>query len=305
MLRVPFLLSLLVLFPSTGARAFTIDDVFQVFAGGILDVERTLAGAPRWDANPNAQGLSGGVSVSVSPGFAAAFGRSAADTQLLDDGLFDSFSALELAVPEFDFDIRLGGGAAEIEFFAVRGTDSVFQNNGFTGFATFHTDFRANRGLTDGTTLAGNAITHGTIHINIDQFNVIADSLLVAGILLAEDMGLHLQQLVMHELGHLVGLEHPNEFPEANLDNDGDPTTVIPANLGPPWPGMAVSTPVGTAIMNSGLILRTNRAFWTADDLSGLNVLYPVPEPALAGLLVTAGVLAVRRRRGAPAQPLG
>jgi hypothetical protein len=296
MVRISLALSLLLIVcPALAASAFTIDDNFHIFSGGVLDVESTLREAPRWDANPSAFGLADGVSVSVAPGFATAFGRSAADTLLLEEGLFDSFTALEDAVPDFDFDITLGGGAAEIEVFAVPDTDLAFQGNNFTGVASFFADYRSNRGLTDGTTLAGWVITGGTIHINIDRFNDIADGLLLAGILVQEDMGLHLQQLMMHEIGHMIGLEHPNEFTNANMDDDGDPTTVIPANLGPPWAGIAVSRPVGSSIMNSGLILRTNQAFWTADDLSGLNVLYPVPEPSLAGLLLVGCALASRR----------
>ena len=35
---------------SGGASAFTVDDGFFVFAGSDLDVDATLAEAPRWDA---------------------------------------------------------------------------------------------------------------------------------------------------------------------------------------------------------------------------------------------------------------
>lgn len=263
-----------------------------VFNGGSVNVEASLSRAPRWSAGPDpSHSLYGGIDVRIDPGFIPGFGRDAAESQVLLDATFAAFDAWEAAKPALDFNVSVGTGG-EINLFSTTSADPLAQGNLFSGLAIplFHN--RSNLYLTDGTIISGREITGGTIYFVTDRYNGVVDSLISLGLIGPNDLGANMQQLMMHEIGHLLGFGHPNDPFATNWDTDGDSTTVIPANLGPPWLELIPNTQVPDAVMNGLQRVTTNRNFLTADDLSGLNVLYPTPEPSVAVLwMVMAGAL--------------
>jgi hypothetical protein len=284
------------------ASAFTTLPGHAVFTAGALDIEATLTQAPRWSAAPGHE-LEDGIQVNVAAGFAAAFGRGAADTQLLENAVVDAFAEWEAAQPALDFDITLGGaGPTEVMVQAISETDPIAMGNPFTGLASPFWVQRHDRVLTDGTLLGGRTIYGGNIYIVVERANRLIDALIELELIGPGDAGLHLQQLMMHEIGHILGFGHPNESIVQNMDTDADPTTTIPANLGPPWSEISHTRSIGQSIMHGGMVVILNDPTLWPDDLSGLNVLYPVPEPNTA-LLLAALATCVARHRGSVPRP--
>lgn len=305
------------LLPSQAARAFTVDNGSLLCApGGVscpsgpgvgqsLDVLSTLEQAARWSATPVlGVGLQDGIQVSVEAGFGEAISPGQGAT--VEQGLLDAFAAWES--PVLSFDITLDGpGGFELDVFAVPESDPVFTGNDFFGVAFFATDFSATRTLTNGDTLAGWAITGAEIYFNIDLLQAVQAQICLLDAnpaCSAPELSLALAgfvNLAMHEVGHAIGLDHPNEFPFANFDTDGDPTNAIVVDPDDPFADLAVSGNFDpNAVMVSPKPLSDPSRFDTvlaADDIAGRDVLYPLPEPALGTLAVATAAIAVLRGR--------
>lgn len=88
----------------------------------------------------------------------------------------------------------------------------------------------------------------------------------------------HFQSLMLHETGHALGLDHPDEFPGRNFETDADPTNAIPINCQSPTQGLVLSpniAPQAVMISSRGLP-QPVRLELTQDDLGGRNFLYPI-----------------------------
>lgn len=305
----PLLLALLLAAPRA-AGAFSL---FPSYDPG-FEPREALQRAARWAAEPIPTlgidgGLSDGIDVAVDPGFAAALGLDDPDVlDLLQDtitGAFDAWSN-----PALQFDIVFDGAAqegtlpglgAEIDLFAVPESHPAFQDNDFFGVTFVDTDFTLDRLLPNGQRFDGWVIRGADVFINVDKVLAVVDGL---GLPL-EFQAMALKRLLMHELGHALGVGHPNVGHHPNYDTDLDPQTPIDVDPADPFAGIGTSPvrDVDAIMSNSPALSALFLTELRPDDVAARDVLYAVPEaqPAalLAAALLTAGLR--RRRRAVPA----
>lgn len=95
----------------------------------------------------------------------------------------------------------------------------------------------------------------------------------------------------VHEIGHILGFDHPDVYPQYNFILDRESY-----NCSEPWESVSMSTAVDEDSVMVAFLPRNPKTCLTKDDLDGLNFLYPVctdniqPEPTCikvgaAGLL--------------------
>jgi hypothetical protein len=266
---------------------------------GPVDVERTLREAPRWDARTPTPTMPGtlldGLDVHVEAGFGDALAAAAGNALPASDyeqAVIDAFGAWE--TPEVAFDITLDATlGSEVNVFAVDSSHSFFVGNQFSGVADVWSAFRDDRVLTNGLVEPGWAIHSADIYIAADRVHTALEFWKLTGILTEADRLARFQNLMIHEIGHAMGLGHPDEFPQYNFDSDLDPKTPVPVDPLAPWSGLMVSPNVDPdAIMAAGL--DTTASVLTADvlfpdDRAGRDVLYPsLPEPGPLWLALAA-----------------
>ena len=300
------------------ARAFVVDDFFFRFDAGGIDVQATLVNAARWSAAPLPvfknefgqtsfleTGIHDGLQVGIEDGFAEELGASASGEVALIDGTVQAaFDAWVSPVVDFDisFDHPIDQSQAqinpfaglEIDLFAVPPTHPSLSGGGFIGFASFFQVSLPQRTLTNGTVLPGPLIQGADILLDMDFFQIP-----FGGSQAAIDAALaFFQSTLMHEIGHTLGLDHPNEFPSANLDTDFDPLNPMIIDPANPFANVIHSPNIDpTTIMRSFI---TGNTILDNDAIGGRDVLYPaLPEPGPALLVLTGAVaFALRRRAG-------
>lgn len=301
-LRGVMLVALISLFSSSHASAFSI---FTNTVGST--VQETLASAARWSS---LSGLDDGIQVGIQSDFAVALNLAPGQPSLVENRVRDAFEAWENSALHFDLtnstDVAEGTSAGfEIDLFAVRNSHAVFASNDFFGFADVDSNaFSNSRPLTNGQITPGYSITGVDIYLNIDNFAFLAP--------LGQATQLDVMtRVLIHEIGHGIGLGHPNgDNPfgaQPNYDTDTDPLNEMPIDPGDPFAMLAASNfRDPQAIMSNTPCGIPATAFCAAsaftslqyDDIGGRDTLYPViPEPSTA-VLVSFGliVLGLRRR---------
>jgi hypothetical protein len=278
----------------------------------------------RWSAIGHAstggKGLHDGLSVFVSPGFAATLvsatlgtvtPEDVADTE---DAIRAAFAGWESPVLAFDvaFEapaVRGEGVGADIDLFVVAPSDPAFLGSGaLFGITYFTSPFEPSRLLTNGTTLGGLAISGADIFFKTDLIPAFAPLFPTR-----EDKLHALQRLVMHEVGHALGLHHPNEFAPFNLDTSTDPLDRMVIDPTAPFTGLLTGTPIDVdAVMTNfptsipgALVLTALRN----DDRGGRDVLYPAPTTVVCPPIPRThcraparGALTIKTAPGAPAK---
>lgn len=88
----------------------------------------------------------------------------------------------------------------------------------------------------------------------------------------------HFETVMMHEIGHTLGLGHPSQFPLLNYDSDDDPTNEIPIDCEDPAKGLKLSPNVAPHSIMGGSkdpVIRVAPELMN-DDIGGRNFLYPI-----------------------------
>lgn len=272
---------------------------------GVLNRE-VLERASRWSAEPDpfgfGTGLHDGIQVAVDPDFAGDLGVvTAEELALLEGAVTGAFGAWENGV--LSFDVILDGPAEEgtspgqgfeIDVFAVPEAHPVFQFNDFFGVAYVEDRLADDRLLTNGERVDGWVTIGADIYINIDMV------LALGSVLTPERQAMALQRLLMHEIGHTIGLGHPNDENLDNWDLDTDPRNPMPIDPLNPFAEIRYSPNRDTAAIMSNGPDPLGALFFNElqpDDRGGRDLLYPVPEPASAALLgaVLAALAGARR----------
>ncbi len=291
---IPILLLVSLVSSTTVARGFSL------FPDGLgSDAAEKLSQASRWSAE---YGLSDGIQVVVNSTFASSFSSDPAEQLLIEQAVRDAFAAWESPVLQFDVSFEPSCIAEMCLGATAAGPFVPYFGQTFPASAGPEM-----RSLTNGQTSMGFSITGASIVIYYDNVLNLSQGWTQAQKTAA------LQRLVMHEVGHALGLGHPNDNnPLVDtlwfFDSDDDPENLIPSYGFDPfshfqefligWPGTFTANeaimsnrPCGTYTGPCSALLYTSLQ---NDDRGGRDVLYPIAGQIVAnGSPVATGQLSL------------
>lgn len=163
---------------------------------------------------------------------------------------------------------------AEIDFFGSTAQDfPIFQNRQTTGYTLFYERPQAAMQLTNGKTLDGpiGVIESADVRLNADLcYYLRAEQ--------AAPSCVHFPSLLLHEISHALGIGHPEEKVNLNLDTDFVPGNEIAINCEAPSEGLVVNTDYdGSAVAHGRDVQGPGR--WRRglswDDVAARDALYP------------------------------
>lgn len=249
--------------------------------------------AARWSPEPDpfgyGSGFHDGLQVAVAPDFAERLEiTDPVEVDLLIDAIRQAFAEWETPDLRFDVDfnrlpiegIRHDREVGfEFDLFAVPATHPVFADENYFGLTRQGRRFTEERLLTNGERTGGDVITAVDIYINVDLV------LQLGQFLPLQRRAQALQRLLMHEIGHGLGMGHPNTFSSDNANFDTDMNPLNPMVLDPinPFAALMLSEMRDArAIMSNDRTTVGSFLFFTElqlDDRGGRDALYPSLNP--------------------------
>ena len=261
--------------------------------GTETDRSDDLLDAARWSDLPGSyvddgvRGLGGGLEYAVSEEFCAKIIPQFVDNPTCEeirDSIqqgFDTWSlehpllrfedvsdSVQAALPPSGADAPWRGYGAEIDLFAL--TPKEYTNvKGYGAWTQFWYKYRDPLG-TNGQILSGNSMTSADIVFNSQACYFLDPALDVEG---CNNFGF----LLVHETGHVFGLDHVGYEDTAFFDTDYDPSNSIEIDCESPHNGLKLSPNSNSkSVMNLGLWEGETEIELSADDVGALQFLYPV-----------------------------
>ena len=253
-----------------------------------------LLDAARWSDRPGSyvedrvRGLGGGLEYSVSPEFCSSLIPRFIDSPSCDElrlSIQRTFDIWTRDHPKLRFEDVSGrvdpalppsyvsdpwrGFGAEIDLLALN-PDQYAKVRGFGAWTQFWYLYADPMG-TNGRMLPGNSLTSADIVLNSRACFYLDRAMAVDG---CNDFGF----LLLHETGHVFGLDHSNRVGNGYFDSDFDPSNPILIDCESPHEGLELSEFVDSrSVMNlDHWDLAEARMELSADDQGALRFLYPV-----------------------------
>ncbi len=279
---------------SLPAVGFVLDDVLtnatpENPADDLLDAAR-WSNQPQSLVDQGVRGLGGGLEYAIAPDFCAALLPQfidrprplCSDLQQAIQQAFDRWAyghrqlqfvnvsgTLQAELPPKDAPFPARGFGAEIDFFAL--TPKAYPRVAQYGAYTTFWFLNKNPIGTNHRRLSGRTLTSADIVFNANACYVLRASQ-------AQRRCNHFESLVIHEIGHALALDHPDEFPERNFQPGSDAANTAIAMCKNPAQSFQLSSGIdATSVMNSKLLLKSPvQLELSNDDLTGRNFLYPI-----------------------------
>jgi len=261
--------------------------------GGASDAIDRLERAPRWEAtegslrDDDVRGLGGGLEYAIHDSVCALRFIDAPSCEEVHQEIAGALAVWGSGHPGLHFEdvttriqpafplSALGKRAqgAEIDFFGASPDDfPPFRAHLTTGYTMFYERPAERVRLTNG----GRSRATARIESADVRFNAARCFYIDASA--ARRDCIHFPSLVLHEIGHTLGIAHPDEFRSDNLDNDDDPANRLDIDCRDPSIGLATSpayngaaVAVGRDVQGPG---RARRGL-TWDDVAARDALYP------------------------------